>query len=67
MSFTDNSRFLLMLIYSVKTNKYHSDMAVLFFAYDGQNYARNVNMIVLNDMHHRYTYIYVRICCASYH
>ena len=41
MSFIDNSRLLQMLIYSVKTNNYelfhkcHSNMAILFSAYDG--------------------------------
>ncbi|KAJ8333550.1 hypothetical protein SKAU_G00415580 [Synaphobranchus kaupii] len=46
MSFLDNSHVLLMLLFAVKTNnvplfhKCNSEMADLFFAYDGQNYAR---------------------------
>lgn len=46
MSFIDNSHVLFMLLFAVKTNnvalfhKCNSDMADLFFAYDGQNYSR---------------------------
>ena len=46
LSFIDHSRLIFMLLYSVKVNdlklfhKCNSDMANLFFAYGGQNYAR---------------------------
>ena len=46
LSVIDNTRLVLMLLYSVKTNnlalfhKCNGDMADLFFAYDGPNYSR---------------------------
>ena len=46
ISVIDHTRLLLMLQYSVKTNNFelfhkcHREMADLFFAYDGPNYAR---------------------------
>lgn len=52
MSFIDNSHMLFVLLFAVKTNnvalfhKCNSDMADLFFAYDGQNYARYSTIFV---------------------
>lgn len=46
MSFIDNCHVLFMLLLAVKTNnaplfhKCNSEMADLFFGYDGQNYAK---------------------------
>ena len=46
LSFIDHSRLIFMLLYSIKVkdlklfHKCNSDMANLFFAYGGQNYAR---------------------------
>ena len=46
LSFIDHARLVFMMLYSVKVNdfklfhKCNGDMAELFFAYGGQNYAR---------------------------
>ena len=48
LSFMDNAQLVFLLTYAVKTNnrklfhKCNSDMADLFFAFDGQNYSRLV-------------------------
>ena len=46
ISFVDKAKLVLLLTHTVKTNngklfhKYNGGMASLFFAFDGQNYAR---------------------------
>ena len=54
MSFIDHCYLVFMLLYAVETNNlelFHpcnGEMAILFFAYDGHNYSRSVEIILLH-------------------
>ena len=54
MSFINHCHLVFMLLYSVKTNNlelFHQcngEMVILFFAYDGHNYSRFVQIILLH-------------------
>lgn len=66
MSFVDHCHLVFMLLLSIKTNnlqlfhKCNGDMAVLFFAFDGQNYSRFVHLNVKSD--HKLYYIHTNAC-----
>ena len=55
MSFINDYHLVFMLFYSVKTSnlemfhRCNGEMAIIFFAYDGHNYSRSVQIILLHS------------------